>query len=193
MGFDVNVAARQLGVDPSKITASADGSTYTVTANGVTKTYKASGEGDNSVFTPEQTTSASGSGTSGSRGTQGSITVDQSIWSQNLSALSSNLQADLFMNSGLMSGMPGMADNSGGLYQIIQNLMNAINIQMPQIHFQTAGVASKHEPHIFLCHVKYLGFEFFDYTENKRCSPSHPNSLKGTREAIHLLKKELCN
>ena len=28
-----------------------------------------------------------------------------------------------------------------------------------------------------------------DYTENKRCSPSHPNPPKETREAIHLLKK----
>ena len=62
MSFDVNAAARQLGVDPSKITASADGSTYTVTANGVTKTYKASGDGENSVFT-EQAAQTSGSGT----------------------------------------------------------------------------------------------------------------------------------
>ena len=134
MSFDVNAAARQLGVDPSKITASADGSTYTVTANGVTKTYKASGDGENSVFT-EQAAQTSGSGTpaapSSSGGNPGSITVDQSIWAQNMSALTSNLQADLFMNSGLMSGMPGATDNSGGLFQIIQNLMNAIKIQMP--------------------------------------------------------------
>lgn len=131
MSFDVNAAARQLGVDPSKITASADGSTYTVTANGVTKTYKASGDGENSVFT-EQAAQTSGSGTpAASSGSGGSITVDQSIWSQNMSALSSNLQGDLFMNSGLMSGIPNMPDNSGNLFQIIQNLMNAINIQMP--------------------------------------------------------------
>lgn len=106
MGFDVNVAAARLNVDPSRITPSADGRTFTVTSNGVTKTYVASGDGDTSIFN-EQVSSSGGS------------SPGQSVFS------AGNLQSDFIMNADLMAGMMGMVDG-------MMNMQMPI-MQMPQM------------------------------------------------------------